>query len=85
MSIGRPRSGQGPGGGKFAADCGTLSGRCRELNEAGANSRARRPKPPGPLPIGRQLVWIEVSSITKLVCSEESSVPVNFRVTLLPA
>ncbi len=33
----------------------------------------------------RQLVVIAVSSITKLVWSEESSVPVNFRVTVWPA
>jgi hypothetical protein len=32
-----------------------------------------------------QLVLMAVSSTTKEVCSEESSVPVNFRVTVLPA
>ena len=34
---------------------------------------------------GDQLVLIAVSSTTKEVCSETSSVPVNFTVTVLPA
>ena len=33
---------------------------------------------------GRQLAVSEVSSMTKLVCSEESSWPRNFTVTVLP-
>ncbi|GAA0700825.1 hypothetical protein GCM10010193_64520 [Kitasatospora atroaurantiaca] len=55
-----------------------------------AEGRATEPKGPaaeaaGPSPTQGQLVWIEVSSITKLVCSEESSTPLNFRVTVWPA
>ncbi|GGQ84530.1 hypothetical protein GCM10010195_45310 [Kitasatospora griseola] len=53
-------------------------------NGAGAGPQWARPgAPEGVVP--RQETLSAVSSITKLVCSEASSVPVNFRVTLWPA
>lgn len=54
--------------------------------QGGDTARARQPIGCRAPPAGRgQPVWMEVSSITKLVCSEASSVPVNLSVTLLPA